>query len=40
MRICDFTDVHKEDKQFFIKWNSMVHEARKMYVILGHEELM
>lgn len=40
MRICDFSDVNEGDKQFFIKWNSIVHETRKTKVILGHNEMM
>lgn len=40
MRICDFSDVNETDKQFFIKWNCVVHETRKKYLILGHSEIM
>jgi hypothetical protein len=35
MRISDFTDVNDNDKQFFLKWNDAVREAKRQNVYLS-----
>jgi hypothetical protein len=40
MRISDFTDVNEQDKQFFLKWNGIIHESRKNNGIIGHDEIV
>lgn len=35
MRISDFTDVNENDKQFFLKWNQSVREAKQANVYIS-----
>jgi len=40
MRISDFTDVNEGDKQFFLKWNNIIHDSRKTNGFVGHDEIV
>lgn len=35
MRISDFTDVNENDKQFFLRWNHAVRQAKKHNVYIS-----